>query len=132
MLKTSQAGKEVDANTDKPELYSGEGIRVTSLGSDRDDDYGKTNLYFCLENNTGKEVDVDVDNMSIDGLMTSAYASLTVPDGKKGIGVITLYDEDLDKDGIKTVDNVEFKLNVKDSDTWDDILTTDTINFPMK
>ena len=70
--------------------------------------------------------------MSIDGLMTSAYASLTVPDGKKGIGVITLYDEDLDKDGIKTVDNVEFKLNVKDSDTWDDILTTDTINFPMK
>ena len=70
--------------------------------------------------------------MSIDGLMTSAYASLTVPDGKKGIGVITLYDEDLDKDGIKNVDNVEFKLNVKDSDTWDDILTTDTINFPMK
>lgn len=70
--------------------------------------------------------------MSIEGLMTSAYASLTVPDGKKGIGVITLYDEDLDKDGIKTVDNVEFKLNVKDSDTWDDILTTDTINFPMK
>ena len=70
--------------------------------------------------------------MSIDGLMTSAYASLTVSDGKKGIGVITLYDEDLDKDGIKTVDNVEFKLNVKDSDTWDDILTTDTINFRMK
>ena len=64
--------------------------------------------------------------------MTSAYASLTVPDGKKGIGVITLYDEDLDKDGIKTVDNVEFKLNVKDSDTWDDMFTTDTINFPMK
>lgn len=132
MLKTSQAGKEVDANTDKPELYSGEGIRVTSLGSDRDDDYGKTNLYFCLENNTGKEVDVDVDDMSIDGLMTSAYVSLTVPDGKKGIGVITLYDDDLDEDGIKTVDNVEFKLKLEDEETWEDMFTTDTINFPMK
>lgn len=130
-LKTSQAGKEVDANTDKKELYNSEGVRITALGN-KTDDNGKTELYFCLENNTGKDVSVDIEDMSIDGLMITPYIYLTVLDGKKGIGKIELYEDDLKESGVTEIKNVEFKLTLNDNESYDDIMTTDIIKFPME
>ncbi len=130
-LETSQVGEEVDANTNKQEIYNADGIRITALGNDTDE-YGNTNLYFCMENNTGKDVYVNLEDMSIDGLMFDAYVTLTVFDGRKGIGVITLYKDDLEESKISEIKNVEFKLEMEDTDTMDDILTTDVIKFPVE
>lgn len=130
-LETSQVGEEVDANTDKQEIYSADGIRITALGNETDE-YGNTNLYFCMENNTGKNVYINLEDMSIDGLMFNAYVTLTVFDSRKGIGVITLYKDDLEESKIREIKNVEFKLEMEDTDTMDDILTTDVIKFPVE
>ncbi len=64
--------------------------------------------------------------------MFNAYVTLTVFDGRKGIGVITLYKDDLEESKISEIKNVEFKLEMEDTDTMDDILTTDVIKFPVE
>ena len=71
-------------------------------------------------------------SMSIDGLMFNAYVTLTVFDSRKGIGVITIYKDDLEESKIREIKNVEFKLEMEDTDTMDDILTTDVIKFPVE
>lgn len=46
--------------------------------------------------------------------------------------MITIYKDDLEESKIREIKNVEFKLEMEDTDTMDDILTTDVIKFPVE
>ena len=65
-------------------------------------------------------------------MTNTVYVTLTVFDSRKGIGVITIYKDDLEESKIREIKNVEFKLEMEDTDTMDDILTTDVIKFPVE
>lgn len=114
-----------DAGTD---LYNQDGIRIVGKTVDENSFWG-TAILLYLENNSGKNVGISVDDMSINGFMTSPFFSTTVYDGKKSIDVITVFSSDLEENGIEAIEEVELKFHIYDADSYSTIADSEPITF---
>lgn len=117
-----------DAGT---ELYSADGIRIVGKTVDENSFWGSAILLY-IENNSGKSVGINVDDMSINGFMITPYFSTTVYDGKKALEDITILSNQLEENGIESIDNVELKFHIYSSDTYETIADTEPITFSAK
>ena len=117
-----------DAGT---ELYSADGIRIVGKTVDENSFWGSAILLY-VENNSGKSVGITVDDMSINGYMITPYFSTTVYDGKKALEDITIMSNQLEENGIESIDNVELKFHIYNSDTYETIADTEPITFSAK
>ena len=117
-----------DAGT---ELYSADGIRIVGKTVDENSFWGSAILLY-IENNSGKSVGITVDDMSINGYMITPYFSTTVYDGKKALEDITIMSNQLEENGIESIDNVELKFHIYNSDTYETIADTEPITFSAK
>ena len=88
-----------DAGT---ELYHQDGIKIVGKTVDENSFWG-TAILLYIENNSGKNVGISVDDMSINGFMISPLFSTTVYDGKKSIDDITVLSSDLEEKDRKSV-----------------------------
>ena len=70
--------------------------------------------------------------MSINGYMITPYFSTTVYDGKKALEDITIMSNQLEENGIESIDNVELKFHIYNSDTYETIADTEPITFSAK
>ena len=77
------------------ELYNANGIRIVGKTVDENSFWGTAILLYC-ENNSGQNVGISVDDMSINGFMMSPFFSTTVYNGKKSIDDITIFSQDLE------------------------------------
>ncbi len=114
-----------DAGT---ELYNEGGIRIVGKTVDEDSFWGTAILLYC-ENNSGQNVGISVEDMSINGFMMSPLFSATVYDGKKAIDDITIFSSDLEENGIETIEEVELKFHIYDADSYSGIADSDPITF---
>lgn len=114
-----------DAGT---ELYNENGIRIVGKTVDENSFWGTSILLYC-ENNSGKNVGISVDDMSINGFMMSPFFSTTVYDGKKCIDDITIFSSDLEENGIELIEEVELKFHIYDADTYYTIADSEQITF---
>ena len=112
------------------ELYNRNGIRIVGKYVDENSFWGTAVLLY-LENNSGKNISVSCDNMSINGYMVTPYFSSTVYDGKMAVNEISIFKSDLEENGIKTVEEVELVFHIYNDDTWDTIDDTDPISFSV-
>ena len=131
-IKTSEyENMDTSADDSGTELYNNNGIRIVGKTVDEDSFWGMAILLFC-ENNSGKDVNIDVDDMSINGYMMTPYFSCTVYDGKKAIDDITIMSSDLEASGVESVETAELKFRIVDSETYDTIDETDSVAFSAK
>lgn len=86
----------------------------------------------CIENNSGKNVIIRCDDMSINGFMVTPYFSSTVYDGKKAIDDITIMSSDLENNGITSVDEIELVFKVIDEHNFSTIEQSEPITFSTK
>lgn len=114
-----------DAGT---ELYNQGGIRIVGKTVDENSFWGTAILLYC-ENNSGKNVGISVEDMSINGFMMNPFFSTTVYDGKKSIDDITIFSSDLEENGIESIDEVELKFHIYDTDSYSTITDTEPITF---
>lgn len=114
-----------DAGT---ELYNQNGIRIVGKTVDENSFWG-TAILLYVENNSGKNVGISVDDMSINGFMMSPFFSATVYDGKKSIDDITVFSNDLEENGIKAIEEVELKFHIYDADSYSTIADSEPITF---
>ena len=110
------------------ELLNQDGIRIVGKYVDENSIWGAGVLLF-IENTTGKNVMVSCDNMSINDFMVNPVFVSTVYDQKMSLSSITIFQSDLDDNGIKSIDNIELSFSVTDADTFSTILKTDPITF---
>ncbi|MBQ2057044.1 MAG: hypothetical protein II490_00230 [Oscillospiraceae bacterium] len=82
-----------------------------------------------IENSSGANCTVQVDNMSVNGYMMSGYLSCTVLDGKCAVDEMTIYKSDLEANGIDSVEDLEISFRIFNSDTWRDIVKTDPVTL---
>lgn len=131
-IKTS-AFDDMDTSVDDSgtELYNAGGIRIVGKAVDEDDFWGTAILLYC-ENNSGRNVGINVDDMSINGFMMDPLFSSTVYDGKRAFDDITIMSSDLEKNGITELDTVELKFHIYDSNTYSTITDSETISFNAK
>ena len=113
------------------ELYNEGGIRIVGKTVDENSFWG-TAILLYIENTSGKNVGISVDDMSVNGFMMSPYFSTTVYNEKKAINDITLFSSDLEANGIESIDEVELKFHIYDASTYETITDSAPITFSAK
>lgn len=128
-IETSQyANMDTTPNDEGTELYNENGIKIVGKTVDENSFWG-TAILLYVENTSGNNIGIDVDNMSINGFMMSPLFSTTVYDGKKSIDAITVFSSDLEENGIESIDEVELKFHIYNADSYDTIADSDAITF---
>lgn len=90
--------------------------------------WGTAILLYC-ENNSGKNIGISVEEMSINGFMMNPLFSTTVYDGKMALDDITIFSSDLEENGIEGIEEVELKFHIFDVDSYDTIADSEVITF---
>lgn len=131
-IQTSDyANMDTKAMDDGMELLNQDGIRIVGKYVDENSFWGAGVLLY-LENNSGKNVGVACDDMSVNGFMMYPYFSSTVYDGKMAVDEITLLSSELEENGITTIEELELKFRVYDIDNYSTIFETDAISFAVQ
>ena len=130
-LTTSAAPYEQSVDDSGDVLYDSNGIRIICKGLKQDIIWDGT-VVFYLENNSGKEISIYAENVSVNGFMQDVGLWSDLRPNTKLIDGMSMIDlSDLEIESIDQIENIEFNLRVVDANTWDDIVTTDvlTLNF---
>ncbi len=132
VIQTSEyANMDTTPNDAGTELYNQDGIRIVGKTVDENSFWGTAVLLY-LENNSGKNVGISVDDMSVNGFMMSPFFSTTIYEGKKSIDDITVFSSDLEENGIKTIEEVELKFHIYDADSYSTIADSEPITFTVQ
>lgn len=118
-----------DAGT---ELYNKDGIRIVGKYVDDVDSFWGTAVVLYLENNSGKNIGVSCENMSINGFMIDPLFSSTLYDGKMAIDDITIFSSDLEENDIESIEEIELSFHIYNADTYKTIADTEPISFSVK
>lgn len=131
-IETSAIDKiDTEANDDGMELYNEGGIKIVGKTVDENSFWG-TAILLYIENSSGQNVGISVEDLSVNGYMLEPLFSAEVYDGKKAVNEITLMSEDLEENDIETIEDVELKFHIYDIDTYDTIKDSDIITFSAK
>lgn len=110
------------------ELYNEGGIRIVGKTVDENSFWG-TAILLYIENNSGRNIGVQADNMAINSFMVDPFFSCEVYDGRMAIDDITIMSSDLENNGIESIDEVSLSFHIFDADTYATITDTNPIVF---
>ena len=113
------------------ELFNSDGIRIVGKTVDENTFWGSAILLY-IENKTDKNIVVSCEDLSVNGFMLQPLLSSTVYAGKMSIDDITLFSNELEENGIESIDDVELSFHIYDADTFDTIHDTGAIAFSAK
>lgn len=131
-IETSHyADMDTSANDDGQELYNEGGIRIVGKYVDENSFWGNA-IVLYLENNTDRNICVQANDLSINGFMINGIFSSTIYSGKKAVDDVTLFQSELDENGIASVDDVELTFHIFDPDTYATIADSGVISFSTK
>lgn len=100
-------------------------IRVKKL--DSTDSFWGADVYLMIENDSDQNIIVQLRDTSINGYMIDPAFSPEINSGKVSFDEITFFESDLEDNGIEEIEEMEFKFHIFNSETWNDILTSDSI-----
>ncbi len=109
-------------------LVDQDGVRITLTGFEEDDFWGPCFL-ILVENNTDQNITATVDWACVNGYMVYASLYAKVTPGNKSNERLSFTTSDLEETGIQTITEMILGIKVYDSDTYDDIFTTDAITI---
>lgn len=114
-------------------LFDQDGIKITCKGfvPGSEDGWDDPKVKFLIENNTDKNIVVQVRDVSVNGFMIDPACSEEVAAGKKMNGDMSWLQMYFDENEIATVATIEFYFTILDGETWDTIVDSDviTLNF---
>lgn len=122
------AGMDMVADDSGEELYNENGIRIVGKTVDENSFWGTAILLYC-ENNSGKNISISVNEMSINGFMMDPLFTTTIYDGKRAYEDITIFAEDLTANGIETIEEVELRFHIYDAESYEPIADSDVVVF---
>lgn len=111
-------------------LYEKDGIKIVGQYVDENSFWGSAVLLY-VENNSGKNIIVQCDDVSVNGYMVTAVMSADVYAGKKAFNDITLLKSDLDDNGITSIDTIETSFKILD-ENFGEIANSGKVTFSTK
>ncbi len=131
-IKTSEYDNmDTKADDSGVELYNKNGIRIVGKAVDENSFWGMGILLYC-ENKSGKNVGISVEDLSVNGYMMETLFSNIVYKDKMLVDDITLFESDLEENGIESIDNAEMKFRIYNADTFDTIDESAVVTFSTK
>lgn len=108
-------------------LVDQSGIKITYTGIESD--YMGPEIKLKIENNSNVSITVQQRDMSINGAMIDGIFSCDVMPGKIANDSISIFESDLEDNGITSLENVELSFHIYADDTHEVILDTSPISF---
>lgn len=128
-LPTSAYGYEQPLDESGNVVYDQGGIRVICRGLKQDLIWDGTVVFF-MTNNSGQNVNIYAENVSVNGFMENVGLWSSLRDGTHLVDGMYMMDlSDLNLDSIEQVENIEMNLRITNADTWTEIVTTDVITL---
>ena len=112
------------------ELYNQDGVRIVGKYVDENSIWGSAILLY-MENNSGKNIIVSCDKLSVNGYMITSFLYSTINDGKMIIDDIALLSSDLEENGIESIEEVELVFDIIDAESYSTITSSDSISFTL-
>lgn len=118
----------VEITIEETVLYDANDIKVTATGYE--DGWMGPEIKVLVENNSDKNVLITTNSVSINGYMMP-YVSLysEVAAGKKANEAISIMSSELDQSGIEVVAEMQFYIEVTDSESWDTLATSELLTL---
>lgn len=121
---------QAEQSNSSQEMYNANGIKVLYTGATKNQ-YGEICLNVIVENNSGKDIIIQTENVSLNDYMVNPLFSCTVTAGHKAIDSIDFGSWDLEPLGITETSqlrNAQFDILVIDAATYD-MLDVKTVAF---
>lgn len=129
-VQTSLAGTYAQTYDDSGEIVlDQDGIKIVYKGME--DSLMGPSMVFYIENNTDTKITVQQRSMSIDGFMIDGIFSPEVMPGKRAVHGITIFNSDLEENGIETPVSAELSFHIFQSDNMQGILDSDMITLTL-
>jgi len=116
-----------DVSIEEQVILDNDGITITAKGLVMEDSFFGPDISILIENNSEKDITVQVRNFSVNGLMVETIFSSDVASGKKANDGITIMESDLETANISVIKTIEFAFHIFDTDSWDTIFDSDPI-----
>lgn len=113
------------------ELYNEGGIRIVGKYVDEKSIWGKSVVMY-IENNSGRNIGIHTDNLSVNGFTVTSIFTPIVYSGKMAIDNIAFSSSDLEANGITSIDDIELAFDIYDKDTYETIVESDTLSLKPK
>lgn len=110
-------------------LVDQDGIKVTAKSLELEGSFIGPQLKVLVENESEAAVIVQVRDVSINGITVESPFSCNVAAGKKANDEISFMSSELERAGITDLGEIELKLHIFDSETWDAVLDTEAITI---
>ena len=110
-------------------VYDAGGIKIVVKGLSKSDSWLGPTMLLYIHNDTTNDITVSAENVSINGYTISEFMYENVWAGKRSIGALVFLDSTLEENGIQEIDEVECNFKIIDSNTWQPISTSDTIEL---
>lgn len=125
---TEEEDTDVEITVAETVLYDAGDIKVTATGYE--DGWMGPEIKVLVENNSTKNVLVTADAVSVNGYMMP-YASLyaEVAAGKKANESLSIMSSELDQSGIEVVAEMQFYIQISDSETWETMATSELLTL---
>lgn len=109
-----------------PVVYQQDGITMTSLGLTDDPTWGKT-WKVAITNDSSDDIVLSATNAIINDSTLDVLFSVKIPAGKKAVGTLTIFQNDLEKYQIETINSLEVCLDFQDPITYEILKTTEPV-----
>lgn len=116
------------ANITETVILDKEGIKVTAKSISYDS-WSGPEIKVLVENNSSENVTIQARKFSINGIMIDPTFSAEVNAGKKANDTIAISSSELEAAQISTIKDIEFGLDVFNSDSWNDIFKQEGIKL---
>ncbi|MEN6593428.1 MAG: zinc ribbon domain-containing protein [Clostridiaceae bacterium] len=111
------------------EVLNEKGIRFVVQRLDEDDAVWGSNVRVYVENNSTRAITVQLTDVSVNGFMVDPYYYSALSPSKVSFDRVSFLQSDLDDNQISSIESLEFRIHVYDSNSWDTILDSDVITI---
>ncbi|MBO5247733.1 MAG: hypothetical protein J6B54_00340 [Clostridia bacterium] len=109
-------------------IFNQNDVEITVTGMDYSGFFGPS-VKVLIENNSQKNLTVQTRDSSVNGAMIETIFSEDIAAGKKANSSIVFAENELKTAGIQTIKNIEFKIYLFDTESYDDVATSETITL---
>lgn len=110
-------------------LVDANGIKIVGKGLSADGSFFGPGVILYIENNSDKNVTIQVRDVSVNGFMVESSMSEDVIAGKKAISAVQFFNSDLEKNSITDITDVELFFHIFDTASWNTIFDSDVISL---
>ncbi|MBQ8796282.1 MAG: hypothetical protein IJZ54_07660 [Clostridia bacterium] len=109
-------------------IFDDKDIKITVEELTYEEYYGPQ-INFLIENNSDKDIYVSSSVAIVNNVVFANYLSSEINAGKKAHEDMHFYEDDLKNVGITEIGTVEFRFNISEQETYNEIATTDMIKL---